>query len=162
MTEYLLVKVLHIAALVFWLGPSLGAWLVLVLAKQHARQDSALWQFCHRSFVYLLTIEHLAFALLLGSGVVMWWLSGLAMPLWLTQKLWLVLLLLVPLEIVDIWLGNILLMRWHRQFGETTHWPPSATRWLVFYHGAFTRLAMLMLPVAVASILWLAVSKTPW
>jgi len=83
--EYALVKVLHLGALVFWLGPPLGAWLMLRRAQQTIKDPQQLYQH-YRLFYRLIALEHVALFVLLGSGV---WMavnySWFESP-WLQQK----------------------------------------------------------------------------
>jgi len=72
-----------------------------------------------------------------------------------------VLLLIVPLEIVDIWLGNWKVQQLikKRSLGEAL--TSRQQNLIQFYHKGFTNLALLTLPVTVLAIMWLAVSKQP-
>lgn len=155
---YSLLKVIHLGALILWIGPALGAWLVLRKARAVYDVQSREYQLIERVFLGTLIIEHLAFITLLASGILMasqlgWWQAE-----WLQQKLWLVSGIIV-LEVIDIALGNWLLVRLHRRRARGQ--PLATSRAEAFYHGIFTRVALFALPPASLAIIWLAVSKQP-
>ncbi|UTA46601.1 hypothetical protein L1F30_10535 [Simiduia sp. 21SJ11W-1] len=79
---------------------------------------------------------------------------------WLEQKLLLVLCIVVPLEIADIALGNWLAAKVTKKLyagNKTASWE---RRCLSLYHGAFTKLALAVLPLTLLVIMYLATSKT--
>ena len=156
--EYAILKLVHIGALIFWLGPALGAWLVLQAIKNEnigpvtAKVDHV--------FFLMVTLEHVAFIVLLLTGFSMAFLAGWFTSPWLQQKLLVVGLVIVPLEIVDIFLGNWLAAK----ASKSVHLGIASAqqrRWLALYHGPFTKLALLTIPVSVVIVMYLAVSKTP-
>ncbi len=96
--------------------------------------------------------------LLINGAWMVFGYGWIEMP-WLQQKLWLVLLLIVPLEVVDIWLGNWKVQQLvnRRSLGQELTARQQAI--IHFYHRGFTYLAICTLPVTVLLIMWLAVSK---
>jgi uncharacterized membrane protein len=102
-----LLKVVHIGALVLWIGPTLGAWWMLRLASHRFGEPGMVSQYLYQAFLDMLCLEHGACAALLLSGAAMAWLHGWFGQPWLQVKLLLVLSLVVPLEVVDIWLGHV-------------------------------------------------------
>lgn len=114
---YPILKFVHIAAAVLWSGSAIGAfWFVLVSRRDTAanpddpelvRRD--LW--VRAMFSQVVIVEHVAFVVLLPTG---WWLMStvgyLALP-WMKLKLALVLAIMVPLELADIWLSHRLVPR---------------------------------------------------
>lgn len=158
---YSLLKVMHIGAFMLWLGPALGSWLVLRYMQQQQGETSPATGLVYRVFFLTLTLEHIAFVTLLLTGSLMAYQAGWFYTPWLQQKLWLVLLVIVPLEIVDIWLGNWQAKRIVelRSLGH----PLSARQeqLLHFYHQGFTKLALFVMPATILLIMWLAVSKQP-
>jgi len=158
---YSLLKVMHIGAFMLWLGPALGSWLVLRYMQQQQGEMSPATGLVYKVFFLTLTLEHIAFVTLLLTGSLMAYQVGWFYTPWLQQKLWLVLLVIVPLEIVDIWLGNWQAKRIVelRSLGH----PLSARQeqLLQFYHQGFTKLALLVMPATILLIMWLAVSKQP-
>lgn len=158
---YSLLKVIHIGSLIIWLGPALGSWLVLRYVQQQQGEMSSATSLVYKVFFLTLTLEHLAFCLLLISGTWMAFGYGwIDMP-WLQNKLWLVLLLIIPLEIVDIWLGNWKVQQLIKQRALGVELTSTQQGFIQFYHKGFTHLALLTLPVTVLVIMWLAVSKQP-
>ncbi|MFN7975292.1 MAG: hypothetical protein U0166_23550 [Acidobacteriota bacterium] len=110
-------KLLHVASLIMWLGPTTSAYLLVQRAmKDRARghplpRASELWVW--RRFELLLRVEHVAFFVLFGSGlgiVHAWGLDPIAVltgdPRWLRIKLWLAFGVILPVELYDIWLSH--------------------------------------------------------
>lgn len=156
---YSLVKVLHISSFMLWLGPALGSWLVLKFMQREQGETSVATSLVYRVFFFTLTIEHLAFASLLVTGSWLAITAGWLGSPWLWQKLAVVLLLVLPLELVDIYVGNWQAKRLVSLRSQGQPLSDSQQRLLLFYHGPFTKLALLLLPGSVFLILWLAVSK---
>ena len=156
---YSLLKLIHIGSLVLWLGPALGSWLVLRYMQRQQGELSPATGLVYKVFFATITLEHVAFCTLLLSGTWMAFSYGwLEMP-WLQNKLLLVLLLVVPLEIVDIWLGNwkVKQLVCRRSAGVALSENEQAL--IHFYHRGFTWFAIVLLPPTVLLIMWLAVSK---
>ncbi|PKM17975.1 MAG: DUF2269 domain-containing protein [Gammaproteobacteria bacterium HGW-Gammaproteobacteria-15] len=160
---YAALKVLHLGSLIMWLGPAIGSWLVLRYMQQQEGELSTATAKVYRVFFWTITLEHIALCSLLLSGAAMAFHYGsIAMP-WLQQKLWLVLLLIVPLEIVDICLGNWKVKKLTEKRSRGTALSQREQAMISFYHKGFTNLALITLPLAVLVIMWLAVSKqTLW
>ena len=156
---YAALKVIHIGSLIMWLGPALGSWLVLRYMQQQEGELSAATAKVYRVFFWTLTLEHIALVSLLLSGATMAFMFGFISMPWLQQKLWLVLLIIVPLEIVDIWLGNWKVKRLIAKRSAGSALTPRQQALVQFYHKAFTNLALITLPATVLVIMWLAVSK---
>ena len=156
---YAALKVIHIGSLVMWLGPALGSWLVLRYMQQQEGELSAATANVYRVFFWTLTLEHIALVSLLLSGATMAFMFGFISMPWLQQKLWLVLLIIVPLEIVDIWLGNWKVNRLIAARSAGTALTARQQALVQFYHKGFTNLALITLPATVLIIMWLAVSK---
>lgn len=89
---------LHLAALVFWLGPTLGAWMVLRAGeKRIARKKDIAWVW--RVFLKLMWWEHGAFIALIASGTGLILTTGYPVTsLWLKWKLVLIVGVLAPIE----------------------------------------------------------------
>ena len=158
---YSLVKVLHLGAFLLWLGPALGSWLVLRYIRQQQGETSPATLLVYRVFVWTLTLEHLAFFGLLLSGFWMAWAAPWFEMPWIWHKLGLVLLIILPLEIIDIWLGNWVVPKIVRLQADGLPLNARQAQLLHWYHHGFTRLALLILPPTVLLIMWLAVSKQP-
>ena len=105
-----LVLFVHLAAVLLWAGPAMGAsWFVYAAAWERRRDEGdaelarrELW--VRRQFNRVVALEHLAFAALIVSGLMLgesvdWAYAGQA---WLTWKLALVLLIFIPMELLDV------------------------------------------------------------
>ncbi|WP_333608914.1 DUF2269 domain-containing protein [Arsukibacterium sp.] len=160
---YAALKVVHLGSLIMWLGPAIGSWLVLRYMQQQEGELSPATAKVYRVFFWTITLEHIALCSLLLSGTIMAFHYGFfAMP-WLQHKLWLVLLIIVPLEIVDIWLGNWKVKKLTEKRSAGAELSQREQAMINFYHKGFTNLALLTLPLTVLVIMWLAVSKqTLW
>ena len=151
-------KILHLGALVFWLGPSLGAWFVLLATRKYLGEITPAAHLAYRIFIKLLILEHIAFTALIGSGLSMAYLVfGFDQP-WLQWKLLIILLFVLPLEILDIWYGNIKLPQIFARFNEAGY-DPTQTRTLHIYHVYVTRAAIAIIPASVLAIMWLVIAK---
>ena len=106
MTEYALIKLIHLGALVFWLGPALGAWFVLKAVEDGSYKPNSVVEKVSDLFFVSIILEHLAFLVLLITGFIMANKYDLFDSLWLQQKLMVVFFIIVPLEILDVLLGN--------------------------------------------------------
>lgn len=156
---YSLLKVIHLGSLVLWLGPALGSWLVLRYAQQQQGELGAATSLVYKVFFLTLTLEHLAFCTLLITGGWMAFGYGwIEMP-WLQHKLWLLVLLIVPLEVADIWLGNWKVQQLVNKRIRGQQLSARQQALIHFYHRGFTNLAIVILPITVLLMMWLAVSK---
>ena len=146
---------LHLAALVFWLGPTLGAWMVLRAGEKRAapkREMGWVWG----TFLRLMWWEHGAFVVLVVSGIGMILTIGypLSTP-WLEWKLGLVVGILVPLEIIDSYFAHYRLPRiYGGNIGATRH----EQAWVRRYH-RFTRLVIPVFIFLIPLLFYLAIFK---
>lgn len=155
---FVALKILHIGSLVFWLGPSLGAWLVLMALRKHQGEFTPATHLGYRIFIQMLIIEHVASVALLISGIGMaTLLFGFNQP-WLQWKLLIIALVIFPLEITDIWYGNIKLPKIFSQLNVQGYDLQSA-RQLHIYHTYVTRIAIAIIPLSVLAIMWLVIAK---
>lgn len=155
---FVALKILHIGSLVFWLGPSLGAWLILMAMRKQLGEITPATHLAYRVFIKMLILEHVAFVALIASGIGMAILVfGFNHP-WLQWKLLIILLLIVPLEILDIWYGNIKLPQIFSHLHEAGY-DTKQIRTLHIYHVYITRIAIAMIPVSVLAIMWLVIAK---
>lgn len=113
-----LLRFVHVAAFVGWAGPAMGAsFFVYVAAWDRARHPGdgerlRREQWVRRQFNVVVAFEHVAFAALVVTGLMLaeavdWAFAGQA---WLGWKLLLVFGVFVPMELVDVvlsaWLGR--------------------------------------------------------
>jgi uncharacterized membrane protein len=160
--EYILLKVIHIGALLMWIGPALGAWCVLKVAERKTPITNPVLAKVSRVFFWMVTLEHIAFLALLATGITMakqygWWGSD-----WLNQKLLIVMGVIVPLEIIDIVLGNVIVARASKRLHQGAGISVTERTCIHFYHGPFTILALMLIPITVFLVMYLAVGKVPF
>jgi hypothetical protein len=152
---YLIGKLIHLVSLIFWIGPPLGAYFMLIGA--HRSNDKARIVWAERCTERVLAIEHVAFIVLLASGAYLVWLSDgamLAMP-WLQKKLWAV-GGVVAFETFDIWISHRV---WARVLADAD--PTSSVAWRRAMR-LRSRLFVAAIPVALVllpAIFYFAVAK---
>jgi hypothetical protein len=113
---------LHLASVVMWLGPTTAGYLLIRRVEADRRRgrplprEPELWVW--RRFETLLRVEHVAFVVLVGTGLARLDAIGLTPldvlshgPRWLQAKIALTMLVLVPVEIHDVWLSHVALPR---------------------------------------------------
>jgi uncharacterized membrane protein len=155
---FIVLKILHIGSLIFWLGPSLGAWFILMPMRKQLGEITPATHLAYRIFIKMLILEHVAFVVLIISGIAMTSLVfGFNQP-WLQWKLLIILFLIVPLEILDIWYGNIKLSQIFSRFNNAGY-DTKQTRTLHIYHVYVTRIAIVVIPISVLAIMWLVIAK---
>jgi len=151
-------KLVHIGALIFWLGPSLGAWFVLLAMRKQQGEFTPATHLVYRIFIKMLILEHIAFVVLLATGIGMIaCLYDHAAP-WLQWKLLIVFAVIVPLEIADIWYGNIKLPQIFSTFNQHGY-DEQHSKILFTYHRYVTGAAIVIIPLSVLAIMWLVIAK---
>lgn len=154
------IKLLHISGLILWLGPSGGAWLLVQLSKRRLDQQSVEFNELYRDFVKFFWIEHLGLVLLLGSGISLLSMYGVAALdwAWIRLKIALVVFILLPIEAVDIWFGHV---RLPGQFSSRQEITAEATNMksVRLYERTFVPISLPVLLVTVVVIMWLAIAK---
>lgn len=152
-------KLLHLGGLILWLGPSGGAWLLLQLVKRRLDPQSAEYQALYQDFLPFFWVEHLGLFMLLGSGVLLLSLDGLSALdwTWLRIKLVIVLCVIVPIEILDIWFGHVRLPRWFSSIRAGTEIKEEDA--YNAYERRFVPVTLPLLLSAVVIIMWLAVAR---
>ena len=160
MSEYGILKLIHLGALVFWLGPPLGAWLVFKAVEDGSYQPGSLAQKVSRVFYLTVIVEHIAFVALLVTGYLMALKYDLLGAVWLEQKLYIVVLVVVPLEILDLFLGNWVASKASAKLYANRPISKWEKAGLDLYHGIFTKIALVVIPLSVLAIMYLATSKS--
>lgn len=158
--DYAVLKLIHLGALIFWLGPALGAWLVLKAVETGSYQPGSLTEKVSRVFYLTVLLEHVAFIVLLATGLLMAIHFQMMGSDWLNQKLYLVFLVVVPLELADIALGNWIVSSASKKLYAGKPLKGWERAGLSIYHGIFTKIALLVIPLSVLAIMYLAISKT--
>ncbi|KEQ15031.1 hypothetical protein GZ78_24430 [Endozoicomonas numazuensis] len=155
-----ILKLIHLGSLILWLGPALGSWLVLRYSQQKAGELSATTSLIYKVFFFTITLEHLAFVSLLASGFMLAYSYHLFSLEWLHYKLAIVLLIVVPLEVVDVWLGNWKIQKLINKRNSGNRLSERENAYIHFYHKTFTYIALVAIPVSVMAIMWFAITKT--
>ena len=152
--SYDLLKLAHLVAVILWIGPALGGYIVLF--RVWRRGDEAAITSAEEDCERVLRLEHAAFLLLVVSGVAMlastdW---ALLQPGWMAQKL-LIFGLIAAFEAYDMWLSHRVLPR---AFGVSSD--PDLRRKALLQRAWLMRLAV---PVGllIVLVLWLAVTREP-
>jgi hypothetical protein len=152
-----LFQALHLFGLLIWIGPSLGGYYILLVARRSG--DPKLTAWARRRWQTILNVEHLGLALVLASGLAraaaLGWLAHPAA--WLTLKLILVGLVVLPIEVADIVLANALVQPALAHGGGS----PELARRLAWQD----RLAARSIPplvLALVGIVYLVVWKPVW
>jgi uncharacterized membrane protein len=158
-TEYALIKLVHLGALVLWLGPAFGAWLILRAVENNETGINAVTAKVSRVFFLIIALEHVAFGVLLATGLILGFHYGWAGTDWFKQKLFIVLVLIVPLELVDIALGNWLAANAAKKRYAGQPLQRLDRLALDVYHGVFTKIALVIIPLSVMTVMFLAISK---
>jgi len=155
-----LLKLLHLGGLILWLGPSGGAWLLIQVAKRRMDPRGREYAELYHDFVRFFPVEHFGLLLLLGSGLGMLFIYGTGALdwAWLKWKLILVLGVIVPIEIGDIWYGHFRLPRWFRSPGRDAELKRGGSD-LERYENRFVPWTLPILLLAVVAIMWLAVAR---
>jgi hypothetical protein len=131
---------------------------VLMALRKHEGELTSATHLGYRVFIQMLIIEHIAFISLLVSGV------GMAAGVfgfdqaWLQWKLLIILVIIIPLEIADIWYGNIKLPQIFSQLNAQGYDQAASTN-LHAYHTYVTRAAIAAIPASILAIMWLVIAK---
>ena len=157
MTDYFVLKLFHLGALILWLGPAFGAWLVTLAVQSSPENNTRL--LVYQRFYLIVALEHLAFLVLLVTGFLMALRYQMFSVGWLTEKLVLVFLVVVPLEILDLVLGNWLAPRAEGKLYAGHSLTVLERFGYRIYHGLFTKVSLVLIPVTVVLIMYLAISK---
>lgn len=155
------IKVIHLGALVIWLGPSGGAWMVLMLARRKAGEPSLVTHYLYRGFFKMLWLEHVGFVALLASGIVLLWMYGFDAigATWLKLKLAIVIAIIVPIEVPDLWFSHRSLPQIFASRVPDAPYTESEKRLLDAYHRRFVPIFLPVLLIAVVVVMWLAIAK---
>jgi uncharacterized membrane protein len=152
---YAVWKLVHVVGVIFWIGPPIGAY--LMLARAHRSGDRARVRLLERETELVLRLEHVAFVVLLASGAAMVAVAGagaLQWP-WLRFKL-VAVAYIVAFEVLDVVVEHGVTRRVYAADDPRAHpeWGKMLARRKL--------LALAALPVVVVALpaaLWLAVTK---
>jgi len=155
---YFFFKFLHISGILLWIGPPLGAyWIFLrttLLRGENQRFDISV----RRAFIGILTAEHIGLLLLTAGFTGMLWATRWTMlsSVWVLAKLGLFVLVIVPIEVFDIYLGQIVPLRLLKKSPEIIT-PDMETAFSRY--DRFTRFCVAPLLLSWAAFFYLAIVK---
>lgn len=150
----LYVKIAHLLFFTLWLGPTLGAyWLLVSLGKKLSTEDRI---YLEKAFAAVVMFQHFAFVFLLATGFTIAIIRGILFQAsWLNFKL-LFVGGLVILEGLDIWVSHFLFKKSLPQPEESTN-----SKWNSYFN--FRRkyhiISGLFLMIMLAGVLFFAVIK---
>jgi hypothetical protein len=103
-------KLMHLAGLVLWLGPSTGAYLLIILARREHQSNVEFWLL--REYLTLIHLEVLGLLVLLISGTLMRISSpALREARWLKLKLLIVFFFFVPVEAAQLLIYHLVVKK---------------------------------------------------
>lgn len=151
-------KLVHLIGLIVWIGPSLGGFWVLLQAEKSGDERLEIW--VRRRFERLVNLEHLGLLVLIAGGIGMTWATEWA-PFrleWFQWKMAIVVGVILPLEVADVAMVNLVMARALREIPEDGGY---TTRYLaaVRAYKRFIMASIVILAVALPSVFWLAVWK---
>lgn len=158
----------HVGAFTVWSASALGAYYLVLVAARDRRRSPADAEIARRDewvrtrFLDVVWLEHLAIAALLASGVWRAYRFGLLESVdtllaarWLRWKLALIVFLIVPFEVYDIWLSH-----WHMPRLLKKEPAGSAVRERAWRrHDLFMWIGGAILAVVIPWIAWLAIFR---
>lgn len=150
-----MLKLVHVVAVVLWIGPPIAAY--WMLARAHRSHDPARAQLLERETELILRLEHAAFVALLASGVGMVLVVGpgaLQWP-WLRMKL-VAVAAIVLFELLDVWIEHGVARRVFAAEDPRLH---PEWRTMVARRKLLAIAAIPIVVVAVPAALWFAVVK---
>jgi hypothetical protein len=148
--SYRVAKVLHLAGLVLWLGPTTGGYALIIIARLNGDVSAELWLF--EAYLKLIYIEAFGLLLLLFSGAAMLMRRpAYRNALWLRLKLAIVLLIFIPLEAIQL----VIYLLWVKPAFASGG--PVQTALEAF--DRFSLIAIIILAAAIPAVLYLAVFK---
>lgn len=144
--RYRVSKFIHLLALVAWLGPSTGAYLLMLLAE---RQFSLrLWVI--EQYRFFIAIELAAFIILAATGLYMRSRGGLKGTGWLRAKLAIVVAVFIPFQAAQL----VIYARTYRSLVTSSDFIGA----LAFY-SKFNLVASVVFALAVPAVFFLAAVK---
>jgi hypothetical protein len=155
------VKVVHLGALVLWLGPSGGVWLALMIERRRTGEPNVISHHLYLAFLRTLWFQHLGVVLMLGTGVLLLSMYGTAALglSWVKWKIGLIAAVIVPIELSDFWFSHKMLPGIFDNRVPDSPYTAAELRQLRVYHRWYTPSVLPLLLIAVILIMWLAVAK---
>jgi hypothetical protein len=148
-------KIAHILFFALWLGPTLGAyWILISLGKKLTPMDQISLE---KSFARVVMFQHFAFVILLATGLTIAYLRGILFQIhWLNIKLFFVAGLVI-LEGVDIWISHFLFKKSlpHNPNEKNSKWNS-----YIIFRKKYNIVSGLLLMLLISGVLFFAVIKS--
>lgn len=152
--SYSIYKLIHLIAMVLWLGPALGAYWILVRANKYP--DIKRLEI-EKFYEEVLVIEHIAFLVLIATGFGIWSQLGISLfeVYWLNVKLTLVAMIVI-IELFDISFSHF-----YFRHLMNKRYPFTADAWVSYFkvRKVFYNVAIPVLIALILGVLYLAVFK---
>ena len=161
-SHYGLIKFIHLSAVMVWSSSALGGFYYVLVASweyRRNRDDEELarryeWTRWHFNFVVI--AEHVAFLVLLPTGLMLAAMFNWNQELpWLYLKIWVVLYVFIPMELMDMALSHFFVPRAMLQ--RQSH--PARYRRVMKFHDRFLFVSSLIVAITIPWVVYLATAK---
>lgn len=151
---YNLFKLIHIAAIAMWLGPSAGGYFMIIVSHLNKEPNMEMW--LRREYLALIYAESASFIVLVLSGLGMIWSTkgALLKQWWLRAKLSIVLVAILPLVILQFYIYERIVKR--------AFTAGVGVEEAISVYDMFSKAALLILFIVVPLVSALAVFKPSW
>jgi hypothetical protein len=109
--RYSVFKLFHLIGVVLWLGPSTGAYYMIIFSIANGQRTIELWLRQH--YVSFVHFELLGLFLIIASGllmvIAMRWV--LLRQWWLKMKIYIALTIFIPLEVIQLYMYHFSIMK---------------------------------------------------
>jgi uncharacterized membrane protein len=160
---YFYIKFFHLFFVMMWAMSALGAYLCYLRPTIYALQadpgdkkleERLVW--AYEQFDKTVVFEHIAFPIVLISGLLMFLATGWSLETpWMLIKLLIVVLVFVPLEIADTWIAHV----WGPRVSRERQMDPEAWNEMRASHWKFLRRTAPIIRYTVPIVIFLAVVK---
>jgi len=149
--KYKFFKLIHIAAVALWLGPSTGGYFMIMAS--HLNNEAAIEMWLRKEYIFLIYFESASFLIIVLSGLGMirstnW---EILKAQWLRIKLSIIIFSIVPLVFSQIYLYEMVVKR--------AFMAGIGVEEAIYLYDGFSKTAFLVLFIAIPSVFALAVFK---
>lgn len=149
--KYNLFKLIHIAAIAIWLGPSAGGYFMIIVS--HLNKEPTIEMWLRREYLLMIYFETASFIIIVMSGFGMIYSTKWAIlrKWWLRIKLFIILFSIVPLVFLQFYLYEMVIKR--------AFLTGVGVEEAISFFDRFSKVALLILFIAVPAVSALAVFK---
>jgi uncharacterized membrane protein len=149
--RYNLFKLFHIVGIVAWLGPSTGVYYMIIYSV--LLKESAVEIWLRQQYLSLINIQIAGLIILISSGVLMVIATGwvILKQWWLRTKVFIVVAIFIPLELIQVFLYHSKLM--------TALEKGTGFEYSIQLFDAFSVFSIALLTIAVPLVLVLSIFK---